>query len=116
MKPLPPTLREKRRYVLVKITNCNQPDCNITQKDLYYTIRDACIELFGDVGLSNMHIAVVWSENQYFIVKCKRGSEFQVISSISIINQIHNTPVSMHTVKISGTIHGTKKRIGISHN
>ena len=41
----PPTLRDKRRYVLVKV---DPPGTVIDQKELYYAVSDAVTSLWGD--------------------------------------------------------------------
>ena len=46
MRPLPPTLRENRRYILIKVEAGE-----ITQKDIYRAAADSVRDLFGDVGL-----------------------------------------------------------------
>ena len=68
MRPLPPTLRENRRYILIKVEAGE-----ITQKDIYRAAADSVRDLFGDVGASRIHPAVIWSEGEYAIVRCSRG-------------------------------------------
>ena len=61
MSPRPPTLREKRRYILVAVEPAGTV---IDQKDLYYAISDATTSLWGDVMAAVITPAVVASEGQ----------------------------------------------------
>ena len=62
MSARPPTLREKRRYLLVAIEPAGTV---IDQKDLYYAISDATTSLWGDAMAAVITPAVVASEGQY---------------------------------------------------
>jgi len=46
MKPRPPTLRTKKRYILARI---DPPGVEIGPRDLYYSILESLTSLFGDV-------------------------------------------------------------------
>ncbi|HJK07526.1 MAG TPA: Rpp14/Pop5 family protein [Methanocorpusculum sp.] len=109
MRPLPPTLRENRRYLLVKITGefAEMPQ----QVEIYHAIRDAASELFGDAGSAQMHIAVVWSENEHAIIRCSRGWEQQTIACAAVITRLCGVPAVFRTVAVSGTVHGAKNHI-----
>ncbi len=74
MSTRPPTLREKRRYLLVHIDPIGTI---IDQKDLHYTISDATTSLWGDVVAAVITSAVVASEGQYFILRC-RGEQSRI--------------------------------------
>lgn len=110
MKPLPPTLRENRRYVLIKIFGIDAPN----QKEIYYAVSDAVTQLFGDVGSAEMHPAVVWSENSYAIIRCTRGFEQQLIAAISCVTKLSGQKTVFRTLRTSGTIHGVKKGMEFS--
>ncbi len=106
MRPLPPTLRENRRYILIKIEGAEP-----TQKEIYKAIADSVTNLFGDVGAAKMHPAVIWSEGVYAVVRCSRGTEREVTAAIACISNTGGKPVVFRTVRTSGTILGVKKSI-----
>jgi len=105
MRPLPPTLRENRRYVLIQITS----EDILTQKEIYKAIAESVSDLYGDVGAAKVHPAVVWSEGSLAVVRCARGFETELIAAIACILQISGKPVLFSTIKTSGTIHGVRK-------
>ncbi len=70
MKPRPPTLRQNRRYVLVRIAPVSLvPD----GKALYLAIAEAVSALYGDDGAAVIDQAVVAVERGHAIVRCRRG-------------------------------------------
>lgn len=107
MRPLPPTLREKKRYILIRITGC-VPE----QKEIYRSVVDSVSSLFGDVGAAEMHPAVVWSEKSYAVVRCTRGFEKSVTAAISCVSKCGGVPANFRPINTSGTIHGVKTKIG----
>lgn len=104
MRPLPPTLRENRRYVLIEV---HGPE--LTQKELYKAIAESVSVLFGDAGSAKVHPAVVWSDQSFALVRCARGFEIELTAAIACITQIAGKPVSITTLRTSGTIHGARK-------
>ena len=106
MRPLPPTLRENRRYILIRIEG-SEP----TQKEIYKAIAESVTDLFGDVGAAKMHPAVIWSEGAYAVVRCSRGTEREVTAAIACITHAGGNSVVFRTVRTSGTILGVKNGI-----
>lgn len=106
MRPLPPTLRENRRYILIRIDGPV-----LIQKDIYRAAADAVRDLFGDVGAAEMHPAVVWSEDNHAIVRCTRGFEQKMTAAIACITKAGGAPSVFRTIAVSGTICGAKKHI-----
>ncbi|HJJ46741.1 MAG TPA: hypothetical protein O0X32_00570 [Methanocorpusculum sp.] len=106
MRPRPPTLREKRRYILIKIEGFKP-----TQKEIYKEIAESVSDLFGDTGAAKMHPTVIESEGMYAIVRCNRGTECEVTAAIACITHAGGNSVVFRTVRTSGTILGVKKGI-----
>jgi ribonuclease P/MRP protein subunit POP5 len=78
----PPTLREKRRYILV----CVEPSGTIIdQKDLFHTVCDAITSLWGDATAAVITPAVIGSEGQYKIIRCRRGTERELSLALTTI-------------------------------
>jgi len=109
MRPLPPTLRLNRRYILIEVlANGEIP----TQKEIYLAIALATQNLFGDCGIAEIRPAVIWSEGHYAIVRCTRGTETRMTAAIACVVKAGNYGVGtirFQTITISGTIHGAKK-------
>ncbi len=104
----PPTLREKRRYLLVALEPAGTA---VDQKDLYYAISDATTQLWGDVMAAVIMPAVVASEGQFFIIRCRRGTEHELATALSTITTCRDTRIVLRMVAASGTIESLRERI-----
>ena len=104
----PPTLREKRRYVLISV----EPSGTIIdRKDLYYVVCDAITSLWGDVTAALIMPAVIGSEGQYMIIRCRRGTERELSLALATITSCHENPIALRIVAASGTINTLRERI-----
>jgi ribonuclease P/MRP protein subunit POP5 len=108
MSPRPPTLRENRRYILVRIEPAGTV---IDQKELYYTISDAVTSLWGDAAAGVITQAVVAAEDGHVIIRCLRGTEKELALALSTITTCRDVPVALRIVAASGTIQSLRERI-----
>jgi ribonuclease P/MRP protein subunit POP5 len=108
MSTRPPTLREKRRYLLVRI----EPEGTIIdQKDLYYAVSEATTSLWGDVTAAVIMAAVVTSDGQYAIIRCQRGTEQDLSIALSTVTTCCDIPIALRMVAASGTIESLREKI-----
>ena len=108
MSVRPPTLREKRRYLLVAVEPAGTP---IIQKDLYYAISDAVTSLWGDVMASAIMPAVVAAEGRFLVIRCRRGTERELAVALSTITKCRECRIVLRLVAVSGTIESLRERI-----
>ncbi len=72
MRPRPPTMRTKRRYILARILPYGAA---VDQKQLYLSVIEAAASLFGDAAVGLAQPAVVYCDAGYAIIRCRRGAE-----------------------------------------
>ncbi|MGB9177445.1 MAG: Rpp14/Pop5 family protein [Methanoregula sp.] len=108
MSPRPPTLRENRRYILVRIEPAGTV---IDQKDLYYAVSDAVTSLWGDAAAGVIAQAVVAAENGHVIVRCLRGTEKELALALSTVTACRDIRLALRIVAASGTIESLRERI-----
>ena len=104
----PPTLREKRRYLLVRVEPAGTA---IDQKELYYAIADAITSLWGDAIAAVIMQAVVAAERGYVVIRCRRGSEKELVIALSTITACRDTRIALRIIAASGTIESLRERI-----
>jgi len=104
----PPTLREKRRYVLV---SAEPSGTIIDRKDLYYTICDAITSLWGDMTAALIMPAVIVSESGYIIIRCRRGTERELSLALATITSFRESPFAIRIIAASGTMNTLRERI-----
>jgi len=107
--PLPPTLREKRRYILVRMVIAGRefPDA----RHLYYAVCESVGTLFGDVGIANLNPAVIDTYGDYCIVRCRRGGERSLEAALAAVYRVGDVRIAMRTIATSGTIQSLRERI-----
>jgi len=108
MSPRPPTLRENRRYILVRIEPAGTV---IDQKELYYAISDAVTSLWGDAAAGVITQAVVAAENGHVIIRCLRGTEKELALALSTVTACRDIRLALRIVAASGTIESLRERI-----
>jgi ribonuclease P/MRP protein subunit POP5 len=109
MSVRPPTLREKRRYLLVSVEPAGTP---IDQKELYYAVSSAVTSLWGDVMASSIMPAVIAAEERFVIIRCRRGTERELAIALSTITTCRNVRIALRLIAASGTIESLRERIG----
>ena len=108
MSPRPPTLREKRRYVL---TRMDPAGTTVEQKDLYYSIVDAVTSLWGDGMAATIVPAVVAVEGNNVFVRCVRGTERELMIALSTITVVRDVKLALRIIAASGTMESLRERI-----
>jgi ribonuclease P/MRP protein subunit POP5 len=104
----PPTLREKRRYLLVALEPAGTA---IDQKELYYALSEATTQLWGDAMAAVITPAVVASEGQFFIIRCRRGTEHELATALSTIISCRDTRIALRMIAASGTIESLRGKM-----
>lgn len=108
MKPRPPTLRQDRRYVLVRVAHASLvPD----GKALYLAIAEAVAAVYGDAGAAVIDQAVVAVERGHAIVRCRRGEEERLIAAVATVTAVDGTACALHPRAVSGTIRSLRDRL-----
>jgi ribonuclease P/MRP protein subunit POP5 len=108
MSTRPPTLRENRRYILVRVEPART---EIDQKELYYTISDAVTSLWGDGMAAVIMQAVVAAENGYVMIRCRRGTEKELAIALSTVTACRDARLALRIIAASGTIESLRERI-----
>jgi len=110
MSPRPPTLREKRRYILARIEPAGTV---LEQKELYYAISDATTSLWGDATTAIITPAVVALEHGHVVIRCRRGTERELAIAISTVTACHDVRICLHIIAASGTIESLRSRFRV---
>jgi ribonuclease P/MRP protein subunit POP5 len=101
-------MRDKRRYVLVKITpSWVCPDT----KSIYLVVQEAITSLWGDVIAAGIQMAVVYGDKEFCIIRCRRGCEGQLATALSTVSSMNEQGISLRSYAVSGTMLALKRRI-----
>ena len=91
MKPLIPSHKENKRYLLVKGNDCKE------------NIEKAILEFVGVLGLSKTGLSFIKNEKSSCVICVNRESVDSVRASLVVF------PDKMEVVKVSGTLKGLGK-------
>lgn len=108
MRPRPPSLRFKRRYILVEVV----PRWYFPEgRDLYPFIIEAIYSLFGDTVVAEMQPAVIFCEKGFAIVRCRRGTELKLGVALATVRGTSDRPFTLRGHATSGTILALKRKV-----
>lgn len=104
MKPLYPTLKEKKRYILFKVIS----DSEFKFSAIRGKISEKLMEFLGELELSKAGILFfeeTWnSENKTFIMRVGNKHVDKVKSSLALIKSIKNKATIISSLKTSGKL------------
>ncbi|MBN2368432.1 hypothetical protein JXC34_05430 [Candidatus Woesearchaeota archaeon] len=111
-KPLLPTLRTKKRYVVYE-TISEQP---ISHKDAVRAIEGSFKECFGSfaLGMAGLMDTRIYSKNRG-ILKINNKYAKHLSVSMSMITEINKNPVIIHTAGVSGILKKAKTEVKLKN-
>jgi len=108
MKVLPPTMREKRRYIAFEVISQE----SVEYSDLEAAVWNVILDFLGERGVSKTSAWLLkdsWNQNkQTGIIRCNHLSVQNVIASLGLIDRLGDNRISFKILKVSGTIKSIK--------
>ncbi len=108
MRPRPPAMRPKWRYILARILPNN---VELDQKQVYLSVLDAATSLWGDAATGLMQPAVIHCDRGYVIIRCRRGSERDLATALATVTSAADRPIAIRTIATSGTIRTLRRQM-----
>ncbi len=112
MKPRPPSFRLKKRYILAQI---HPPWSVLEGRALASAVSEAATELWGDAKTAWMQPSVVYQEEDRVILRCRRGTEGDLVTALVTIAAIGDRALCLRPVAVSGTMRALKERGAYLH-
>ncbi|HIH44458.1 MAG TPA: hypothetical protein HA257_05115 [Candidatus Methanoperedenaceae archaeon] len=106
MKPLPPTLRERRRYLAIEAYS----EDAISQSDLAAEIWNAAGSLFGDKGSSECGLRIISFKGGHGIVRCSGDMVREARAVLATITAVKGTRVGIMVRGVAGTIRAATEK------
>lgn len=109
MKPIPKSMRGKKRYVLFELVSDERFDEEEVKKALWKTI----LQLFGELGAAKQKFWFVkWSKpKQRGIVRCALEHTDEVKTGLLFLKEISGKSVVPRTLLTSGNIKKLKEKL-----
>jgi len=109
-KMLPPTLREKKRYLAFELIS----DEKLEFGEIVNAFWHSLLNLVGETGASQANIWFVkdtWDEkNQRGLLRCENNYVEYVRAAMALIERIGDNRVIPYTLGVSGTMKAAKRK------
>jgi len=110
LKILPPTLRERKRYIAFQVIP--ETDEDFTYSDLEAAIWNVTLDFLGEDGVAKTSMWLLkdtWNPRiGVGIIKCNHKSTELIIASLGLIDRLGDNRICFKILKVSGTIRGLK--------
>ncbi len=109
IKPISPSLREKKRYLTYEIISQNKLSFNEAKS----SIDSANLRFLGELSMAKygiIHLDELYHENKG-VLKVNHKYVNELKTSLALIRQINNDKVIVNTINISGMINKSKKML-----
>lgn len=104
MKPFPPTLREKRRYIEFQVFG------EADEKEVTKAINRSILGLFGEDGYSRANVSFVEYSGGRGILKCAHNWLGNILIALAFVTQIRAKPARIEATGVSGTLKSLKEK------
>ncbi len=114
LKPLPKTMREKKRYILFRMDS----EIPLNAKSVFFSIWEYFLEKFGVFWVAKSRFALIDfdEKNGLGIVKCSHRFLAETKKAISEVKKAGKVSVKAEVILVSGTIKKIKgKKKGFFH-
>jgi ribonuclease P/MRP protein subunit POP5 len=108
MKPVPPTLRAKKRYIAFKVHS----EARVSKKDVTNTILQETVRFYGELSASDFGLWIMEFDEETgdgFLV-CNRRFQGDMIACLALIDLVGRENVSFQVLGASGTIKALKRK------
>lgn len=108
---MPPSLRERRRYLRFVVRS----DREIDKRELLKAIWDSMYSLYGDVGASESKLWLIGyhkrkgTNSGVGILRCAHDKVEEVRASLACIHSVNGARAGIRVIKTSGTIKGASR-------
>ncbi len=102
LKPLPSTLRERSRYIVLELNG----EGSYSKKEMSAVLWNTTLQFLGELGASKLNLWVIdWDRKKNRgIVKVTSSSLDDMVASIALIKDVNGKRVIPQVLKVSGTL------------
>jgi len=100
MRPYPPTLRERRRYIRFKVHGM------AGEKEVAQAIQFSMLSLFGEDGYARSNFSIIRYERGDGICRCTHDWLDNCLIALALVREIGGKPARIEATAVSGTIKG----------
>jgi len=104
MKPLPPTLREKRRYVVFELISLSEE--KFSKKEVEKALTSSLFKTLGLFGVSDSSYWLVkfYEDSQTGIIRVTNEYKDKLIASLNFFTEVNFKKIRVKLLKTTGTL------------
>ncbi|HIP17351.1 MAG TPA: ribonuclease P [Methanothermococcus okinawensis] len=106
LKRLPPTLREKKRYISFKILYHKE----LSESEVVFVVRSAVINYYGVWGCSKSNPWLISYNHPKGLLRIHRNELDFVKSALIMFNEYRNHPINIIVLGVSGSIKKSREK------
>lgn len=109
IKPILPSLREKKRYIVYEI----ESERKMRFEDVKNSINSNVLGFLGELGYSKSGLMIMdMFKNNKGVLKTNNKEVDNIKTSLALIEKINNEKVMFKSVLVTGVLNKAKIRIG----
>ncbi len=106
MKPILPTLKEKKRYIVYEAIS----EKKISEKGLEKDVSDNVLKFLGELGIAKAGFMLVETKENKGIVKTNVKYQDEVKMALSLIKNIGKEKTTINVIGASGILNKARKK------
>ncbi len=99
MKPLPTSLRKRKRYIVFDVDS----EDDFSKNELSNAIFREALALFGDAGTSDLGITLLEFNGSQGVLRCNHNCVESVRAVLASLRSVKRTRTVLHVLGVSGT-------------
>ncbi len=104
MKPLPPSAKERKRFILVKVESEMRAEKTLVGR----LVIQAGMQFLGELGMARAGVQFLedcWNEKDSTgIIRVSHKYVDEVKSALALVKEFEGKKVQIHSIKVSGEI------------
>jgi len=107
MKTIPPSAKERKRYILIKV----ESDWKAEKNDIERLVIQACLQFLGELNMARIGMQLVpdsW-DGKTGIIRVGHKYVDEVKAALALMKEFNGHKITISSLKVSGSIEGLKK-------
>ncbi|MBS3095750.1 hypothetical protein J4231_03655 [Candidatus Woesearchaeota archaeon] len=110
IKPIMPSLKEKKRYVSYRIISDKQMNENIVNNG----VKSYVMKFLGELSYARAGIIFLGQNENSGIIRTSHNYVDEVKSALALIESIDNNPVNVFSTNVSGALNKAKSKMEVN--
>jgi RNase P/RNase MRP subunit POP5 len=109
VKPFPPALKERRRYISVSVV-AEQP---VSDEAASKALNGAVFSLLGEKGFADADFSILEFQGGRGIARASTGSLYDVLAALAFLSSVEGVRARCEATAVSGTVRRLRRKQSI---